>query len=282
MISIGSSTAFIAASMYIDTVRTDPNLLLTVNLMQTFLILEQLLVYWLVFRESVRRKRDSDQRRMLEIQKLQYDNISREMEKIQRLRHDMRHHLNTLGALSAQGRLEEIITYLKQYGAVYDWLSEMKFSGDPVTDSVLEYYLTQAREQNISVEYEASLHGDSGVCATDMTVLLGNCLENALEALRQLPEGQRRLCVDMRTVKSSIMLRIQNTCAEQGDSGEPAGWEAFAGQAGTQRRGVGLSSVAAIAEKYNGIALFQRKDGVFTTRIILNPTLKRDDKGGSQ
>ena len=67
-----------------------------------------------------------------------------------------------------------------------------------------------------------------------------------------------------------VLLRIRNTCAERDDSGGPAGWEAFAnGENG--RRGVGLSSVSAIAEKYNGNALFQQKDGMFTTRVILNP-----------
>lgn len=276
VISTVSTTAFIAVVMYIRTI-VYPQFFLTINLLQMFLILEQLLIYRLVYRESVRRKRDSDRQRMLEIQRLQYDNISREMENTRRLRHDMRHHLNALGALSAQGKLEEIIAYLKQYGAVYDRLSEMNFSGDPVADSVLEYYLAQAREQNIPVEYDVSLDGGSDVDATDMTVLLGNSLENALEALRQVPEGQRRLCVDMERAKNMILLRIQNTCAEPGDSGEPADWTAFTGREGRPRRGVGLSSVATIAEKYNGTALFQRKDGVFTTRVILNPTQARED-----
>ena len=40
----------------------------------------------------------------------------------------------------------------------------------------------------------------------------------------------------------------------------------------------GLSSVTAITEKYNGSALFERKNGVFTTRIILNPKQSQNSR----
>ena len=45
--------------------------------------------YWTLFRESVRRKRDSEERKALEIQKLQYESITREMENARRM---PRHH----------------------------------------------------------------------------------------------------------------------------------------------------------------------------------------------
>ena len=80
--------------------------------MVLFLTLDQILTYWLVFRESIRRKRDHDRQRFLEIRHLQYEKIAGEMENARRLRHDLRHHLNVLGALNAQGRQDEITEYL--------------------------------------------------------------------------------------------------------------------------------------------------------------------------
>ena len=241
-----------------------------------FVTLNQILTHWLLFRESVRRKRDQERQRILEIQQLQYAKIAGEMENTSRLRHDLRHHLNALGALNAQGRQEEITQYLKQYVAVYDQLSKQSFIGDPVVDSVLEYYMALAGEANIPVKSQISLIGSTGVEPADMTVLLGNCLENALEALRQLPEGQRRLSIEIMPVKSMIVLRIQNTCDRTHLSGKPAGWKDFASSKGADRQGVGLRSVTAIAEKYDGSAQFQCKDGVFTTRVILNPANQQE------
>ena len=150
------------------------------------------------------------------------------------------------------------------------YLNDLKFSGDPVVDGVLEYYLSQARDLEASVDYAVSLEGDIGIESTDLTVLLGNCLENALEALKKLPENQRSLSVDLRTARSMILLRIRNS-TNLGDSGDPAGWTNFVKQERSDGHGVGLSSVSTIAKKYHGDALFQSKDGEFTTRIILYP-----------
>ena len=268
--AILSTTGFIAALMVIYIFGPYPQYRYGTMLMELLLIIEQILIYWLVFRESLRRKRDAERQRALEIQKLQYDKISREMENTRRLRHDLRHHLNVLGALNAQGKREEITEYLKQYGAVADRLDDMKSSGDPVVDGVLGFYLTQAEGLSVPVECDVSLDKNTGVEGTDMTVLLGNCLENALEAQKAVPPEKRHLSVELHSEKAMILLRIRNSCAEQDDSGAPADWKAFAeGEGG--RRGVGLGSVSAIAEKYNGSALFERKGGVFTTRIMLNP-----------
>ena len=239
-----------------------------------FLIFNQGVIYWLVFRESVRRQRDNERQRFLEVQWLQYEKIAGEIESTGRLRHDLRHHMNTLGALNAQGKQAEITEYLKRYGTVVELLNDQKLSGDPVVDSILEYYLALAYDDQITVEHQVTLNGRSGVDPVDMTVLLGNCLENALEALRQLPEGERRLSIEMMPAKSMLVLRIRNTCAASLNSGGAAGWEEFVPRKETVRRGVGLRSVAAIAEKYGGNAQFQCKDGVFTTRVILNPTAK--------
>ena len=244
--------------------------------MLLFLTLNQILTYWLVFRESIRRKRDHERQRFLEVRHLQYEKIASEMENTRRLRHDLRHHLNVLGALNAQGRRDEITKYLKQYGAVYDHLNGQKFSGDPVVDGVLEYYLTMAGKEETGVKCHVSLsEGGSGVEAMDMTVLLGNCLENAMEAMRALAAGERRLSIEMAPARSMILLRVQNTCAGSGGSGEPAGWEDFAVRREKDIRSVGLQSIAVIAEKYGGSAQFQRQNGVFTTRVILNPKQER-------
>ena len=274
-----STSIYLGLTLYCDTAYRIYNGTGRVSIFQRYLLplllfmtLNQGLTYWLVFRESIRRKRDNEQQRFWEIQRLQYEKIAGEMESTSRLRHDLRHHLNTLGALNAQGKQDEITEYLKQYGAVYSQLDLLRFSGDPVVDSVLGYYLVLAGEAQVPVKCEASLDGASGVEPMDMTVLLGNCLENALEALRQLPEKQRRLSIELMPTNAMLLLRIQNTCSLTHASGEPAGWEDFASSKGADHQGVGLRSVTAIAEKYDGSAQFQCKDGVFTTRVILNPT----------
>lgn len=205
----------------------------------TALVVTNMAAYFIFFREIGTVRKQAETARELAVWQTQYQHLSRRMEEARRLRHDLRHHLNTLGALNAQGRQEEIADYLKQYGTVYDRLEEQKFSGDPVVDSVLEYYLAQAGEEGIPVKCRVSLEGGgSGVDAMDMTVLLGNCLENALEALRTLPAGERRLSIEIAQMGVMLLVRIRNTCGNLEGSEDFAGWEAFPSCKGKARKGV--------------------------------------------
>lgn len=221
------------------------------SLITVSLVLEESIVYFVFFREIGAVHRQAETAQELAVWQMQYKQLSRAIEETRRLRHDLRHHLNVLSALSAlnaQGNQEEIGGYLKRYGTVYDRLEKQLFSGDPVVDSVLEYYLAQAGEDGVSVERRISLKGPTGMEAMDMTVLLGNCLENALEALRELPEEERRLSIEIVRSGAALPVRIKNASRESG-SGEFAGWEAFLSRKGKDRKGLGLRSVSAIAEK---------------------------------
>ena len=233
------------------------------------LIVTDMIAYYIFFQEigTVRRRAETAQE--LAVWQIQYRQLSRTMEETRRLRHDLRHHLNTLSALNAQGNQEEIGSYLKRYGTVYDQLEKQLFSGDPVVDSVLEYYLTQAKEDGVLVEHRVSLEGLTGVEAMDMTVLLGNCLENALEALRELPEERRRLSIEMIRSGAVLLVRIRNSSMEPA-GGEFTGWDAFSSRKEEGRQGLGLRSVAAIADKYGGSAQFRYGEGEFIARVVLN------------
>lgn len=233
------------------------------------LVMTDMIVYFIFFQEIGAVRRQSETARELAIWQTQYQQLSRRMEETRRLRHDIRHHLNTLGALNAQGKQAEITDYLKQYGAVYDRLEQQRFTGDPVINSILEYYLARAGEEQIPVECRVSLDGGSGVDAVDMTILLGNCLENSMEALRTLPADARHLSIEIAPMGMMLLMRLKNTCGNLESSGDFAGWEAFPSGKGKGRRGTGLRNVSAIAEKYGGSAQFQRKDGKFTAQLSL-------------
>jgi len=210
------------------------------------LITTEVIAYYVFFREIGAVRRQAKTAQELAVWQGQYKQLSRTMEETRRLRHGLRHHLNTLSALNAQGNQEEIGSYLKRCGTVYDQLEKQRFSGDPVVDSVLEYYLTQAGEEGVLVVHRVSLEGLTGVEAMDMTVLLGNCLENALEALRELPEENWRLSIEMVRSGAALLVRIRNSSKEAA-GGAFAGWEAFSSRKEEGRQGLGLRSVAAIS-----------------------------------
>lgn len=233
------------------------------------LIATDMLAYYIFFQEIGAVRRQGEIARQLSDYQMQYQIMMNRMEDTRRLRHDLRHHFNILSTLNVQGRTEDITMYLKEYGKVYEQLERQNFCGEPAVDSVLGYYLAQAGEEHISIDYNVRLRSYHGIEHMDMTVLLGNCLENAVEAVRQLPEEKRRITVELRSMERMIALRVLNFCETGEDTDGFTSWKAFSSSKIAGRTGVGLRSVSEIAAKYGGNAQFQRKGGEFTVRVTL-------------
>ena len=237
-------------------------------------LMDQLAIYWLIFRESVWRKRDSDHQRALEIQQLQYEKIISDMENTRRMSHDLRHHYSSLNEMLQDGRLDEMKRYLSQ--VLDDNAKRMNevYCEDMAVNGLLQYYAGVARAEGIRCDIQAQCDNVT-IAPTDLTVVFGNAMENAVNACRKC--GQDRwILVRVGTVQGSLAIEISNACSgvcisrrEQTEDGFlPA--EAFLSE--RANGGYGLRSIAQTAQKYGGSARFRYDAGedTFTSRIRLN------------
>ncbi|MCD8338286.1 MAG: GHKL domain-containing protein [Lachnospiraceae bacterium] len=242
-----------------------PPLLLVVAMLGVF--------YWTLFQEAVRRKRDSEERKTLEIQNLQYGSITREMEQIRRMRHDMHHSLNYLSELLALGDEKAMKDYLSELTVQISHRNTVIYCKNNMINGLLQYYVGMAADEGIRCSVQADC-GDISVASVDLTVLLGNIMENAISACRRI-EGERWITVEIGVFGGSMMIRAVNPCVEVYPSGRyhmdgsflPAG--AFVSGRGG---GYGLQSLQHTAEKYGGDARFRfdEQEKTFTVRIRLN------------
>lgn len=238
-----------------------------------FMTLDQILIYWLIFRESVRRKYDSEQRRAMEIQQLQYEKIVGDMENTRRMRHDMRHHYNSLNDMLDRGQLDEMKDYLSKLIDTTVKRDNEVYCKNMTVNGLLQYYIGIARDEGIKCEVSAECD-DLAIEPSDLTVLFGNTMENAIKACKKCPEN-RRISIRLGTVQGSFAIEISNSCTEvqldrhfhSEEKFLPA--EAFLVGSGSR---YGLRSIAHTAQKYSGSAkfCFDESKGIFTARIRLN------------
>lgn len=232
------------------------------------------LFYWMLFRESVRRKRDSDNQRAMEIQKLQYENITKEVEHARRIRHDMRHYLNGLNDMLEQNKMEEIKSYLSEIIDNTTKRGYEDYCHNNVVNGLLQYYVGRAQEENIRCEVQAEC-GELTVSPADLTVLFGNVMENAIRACQAFEEN-RWIQVQIGIIGGSLVVQITNPCKEIRLSGHyQMGQEFLPADAFLSTRtggGYGLGSMNHTAQKYGGDARFRfdETEQTFTTRIQLN------------
>ncbi len=231
------------------------------------------LFYWTLFQESARRKRDSDARRVMEIQKLQYENITHEMEQTRKMRHDMRHLLNHLGELVEQGDGEAVRDYLSDMTERVNHRDTEDYCKNETVNGLLQYYVSMAADNGIQCRVRA-VCGAVAITPADLTILLGNAMENAIRACGQMADN-RWITVEIGVISGSLLMQIANPCREVYPSGkypmDGSFLPASAYLSGRHGGGYGLSSLAHTAEKYGGEAQFayDGQSKVFTARIRL-------------
>lgn len=233
------------------------------------------LFYWTLFRESVRRKKDSEIQRTFEIQQVQYDKITSEMEQARRLRHDMHHYLHALNDMLDQNKLEDMKTYLQEVIDVTNKKEHEIYCTNVTVNGLLQYYIGQARNEQIQCKVTAKCDEELSVASADLTVLFGNAMENAIHACKKCPKDPW-MDVQVAMISGSLVVQISNSCQEIYLSGRyrldgsflPA--EAFISI--RSGGGYGLGSLSHTAQKYGGEARFKYDEvaKTFTTRIRLN------------
>ncbi len=238
------------------------------------MLIDQVFIYWLIFRESLRREEDSERKRSTEIQRLQYEKIVDDMENTRRMRHDLRHHYTSLSDMLDRGRLDEMREYLSEVIDTTVRRDSEIYCKNMTVNGLLQYYIGMARDAGISCGVCAEC-GEFDIDAADLTVLFANSFENAIRACKNCPED-RRISVRIGTVQGSLAIEITNSCKQARisrrfrteDGFLPA--EAFL--SGRQSGGYGLMSIARTAQKYGGSAMFRfdAEKEIFTARIRLN------------
>lgn len=232
------------------------------------------LFLWTLFRESVRRKKESEAQRVAKIQQMQYDKITSEMEQARRLRHDMRHYLNGLNDMLIQNRQDEMKAYLQEVIHATTSRENEIYCTNITVNALLQYYIGMARNEHIECNVQAKCD-ELTISAPDLTVLFGNTMENAIHACRKCSKNPW-IDVQIRMIHGSLVIQISNFCKEINLSGRyqlnggflPA--EAFIST--RSGGGYGLGSLSQTARKYGGEAKFKFDEvaNTFITRIRLN------------
>lgn len=201
----------------------------------------------------------------------QYQQISIGAAEFRRFRHDMRHHLNMIASLNSAGRHEELAAYLARYTETFADLEQKPLSGNASLDAILHYYLARAESEAIKVSTHFSgLPERFKIDVVDLTVLLGNLLENAIHAAERLPTSARWLRVNAGVMNDALYLLVENACVDDGARQSTYVDAESYRASGRHGHGQGLTSIRLIAEKYGGSAEFKKDDGVFSARVVLN------------
>lgn len=194
----------------------------------------------------------------------QYEEIKEIYLNMRGWRHDYHNHLQVMKAQVAAGQMEEMERYLSDLEQNLEKVDTYVKSGNLMADAILNSKLTLADQKGIRVNCKAILPGALSIEDVDLCVLLGNLLDNALEACEKIPEQQRFLRIYMVVNKSQLYVSIQNSAREELDFNERNYISTKRGN-----HGLGMKRVKALADKYEGYLTLANEPGIFAAEVTL-------------
>lgn len=200
-------------------------------------------------------------RSQIDIQKEYFDALSAQMNEIRSIRHDMRHFLGVLKRLSVEERYEELNRFLTEYTQQAETEPLPVFCENAVANSILGYYFLQAIERGIPFRCTCDIPKQLFISDSDLCVVLGNALENAIEACEKLPlEKIRFVQVEARNITGQLLIKIANSCInppiEKDDGYRSSKSGAF--------HGMGLRNMKRVVSACEGFMKTEYTQGVFT------------------
>ena len=180
-------------------------------------------------------------------------------------RHDYHNHIQTLKAYRALGESESIDAYLDALETDLTGVDTLIKSGNVMVDAILNSKLSLAKNRKIAINAKAIVPKSIAISEIDLCVIIGNLLDNAIEAcLRLEDEDMRFIRVYMDLKRENLYLSITNA-----SGGEVSKQDGRYVSGKGEHHGFGLMRVDRIVDKYAGYIKRRDEDGAFTAEVLL-------------
>lgn len=180
-------------------------------------------------------------------------------------RHDYHNHIQSLKAYRALGRMDELDAYLDALESDLNQVDTLLKSGNVMLDAILGSKLSLARSRGIAIHAKAAVPGRLTVSDVDLCVILGNLLDNAMEACARMARQEEafiRVYIGAR--QGQLYISVTNTA--------PGRARLTGGRYRSAKgpsHGFGLMRVDRLVAKYAGRLRRASEADAFTTEILL-------------
>ncbi len=200
-------------------------------------------------------------REQIAMQTEYYDALSTQINEVRAIRHDFRHFVSVMGRLSDEGRYEELSRFLDKYAVEVDTEPLPVFCENAVANSILGFYSLRLKEQGIHFHCTCRITKEISVSDSNLCVVLGNALENAMEACIKLGNPLARfVSIEAGTMNGQLLIKIVNSyngTVKQTDGQYLSSKE-------TPSHGIGLQNIQKVVKACGGYVKTEHSEMVFT------------------
>jgi len=192
-----------------------------------------------------------------------YEKMNDQQNSLRIMRHDVKYHISAAREMLRSGKGDEVDGYLSEVESLVTENELPVFCKNTVINALLSGYAERCRKSGISCGFEAALPEPMSVPNYEMCVVLGNLLENAVEAALKLDSGRYiELKANYKHQQFAVTVKNSFDGTVLSDDGQPV--------SGKKDGGFGLRSVQAVVERYGGKLITEWDGNTFTAYVIID------------
>ncbi len=206
------------------------------------------------------------EKRLLSARIEQYEDYVEEIKEnyqtIAKINHDFKKHLRVLSQLMENDQFQKSSLYLKEIEEDFDRIRPMAFTGVVVVDAVLASYFHQAKKRGIDIDIQARFQKDCKISHKDLSAVLFNLLDNAIEACEKAEEKEPFIYLNLGVKNGFLVIRCLNSAPFEEEKTDFS-----TTKSDKSAHGYGMGIIASLAKKYGGTAGFVQRKNCFEATV---------------
>ena len=238
----------------------------------TWIILSIILLFAILFyRVNQQREMEAEiaklKQEQAEIVERDYQALRRTYADNAKLYHDLHNHIEAIYQCLIQGDTREAVRYCEDLRTPVRQISQTVWTGDKALDYLISSKMALAGQEQIKTKVNIEYPHNTNIRSVDLTTILGNLLDNALEAAKTAPEGLRFLNLTIRRINAMLIIKVENG---YGSTPVQENGKLLTSKKDKAFHGWGLKSVQTAADRYDGTIRTDYKDHVFQSVVTLS------------
>mgnify|MGYP000878488803 FL=1 len=197
--------------------------------------------------------------------KKQLDLMQQSVDSVKIVRHDIKNHMISLKNLNSNKEDTKFNEYVDNIISSLNAKTVYSNSENVIIDSILNYKLQTVADMDMELEVEVAVPKKIEIPEYDITIILGNLIDNAITALKQY-DGEKLFSVNISYSRGSLLITLINSY--NGEIKEKNG-KFLTIKNDEEDHGVGLKSVEEAVERNNGYMKISYDDKEFNVSVIL-------------
>jgi len=222
--------------------------------------------------EALMRQQDKEYKykiieKQLELQLNHYSKLAESRAQLSEVIHDFKNHLNCIYNLYKYNNKEELGRYIDNLISITS-AERVIDTGNPVIDALLNDKYNAAQKAGIEFKKELHLPSNLKIEPTDICAVLGNSLDNAIEACKRISDAdlKKEIVLSMTYRDSYLIIVVTNSI---GQIPLKEGKYFRSSKPSPELHGLGMHSIERTVRKYDGNMVVKCDKGHFKLEIVM-------------